>query len=74
MGPGGHLLTFPVNHGKTLNIVAIRTDLEEWPDYQKLTRRGTRKELLQKYENYGPNVLGLLELTDEELDVVSFYY
>ena len=72
MGPGGHLLTFPVNHGKILNIVAIRTDLDEWPDYQKLTRQGLRKELLEKYENYGPNVVRLLELTNEDLDVVSF--
>lgn len=72
MGPGGHVLTFPVNHGKILNIVAIRTDLDDWPDHQRLTRRGTRDELLQKYDGYGPNVRALLKLTDPELDVVSY--
>lgn len=25
IGPNGHVLTFPVNHGQTLNIVAFRT-------------------------------------------------
>ncbi|KAL1953766.1 hypothetical protein VTO42DRAFT_2297 [Malbranchea cinnamomea] len=73
MGPGGHVLTFPVNHGKTLNIVAFRTSLDDWPDPQKLTRRGTREELLKDFEGYGPNVQGLLKLTNPELDVWAIF-
>lgn len=30
MGPNNHVLTFPVNHGKTLNIVAFHTSAADW--------------------------------------------
>lgn len=30
MGPNNHVLTFPVNHGKTLNIVAFHTSEADW--------------------------------------------
>lgn len=71
MGPGGHMLTFPVNQGKTLNIVAFHTTPDEWADYPRLTRQGTREEALRDFAGYGPNVINLLKLTDEELNVVS---
>jgi salicylate hydroxylase len=71
MGPGGHMLTFPVNHGQTLNIVAFRTTSDDWPDFQKLTRTATREDVLRDHEGYGSNVIKLLELTSPDLDVVS---
>jgi salicylate hydroxylase len=37
MGSGSHVLTFPVNHGKTLNIVAFFSTTDEWADYPQLT-------------------------------------
>lgn len=71
MGPNGHMLTFPVNHGQTLNIVAFRTTTEDWPDFQKLTRMATRDDVLRDHEGYGQNVRKLLKLTNPDLDVVS---
>jgi salicylate hydroxylase len=71
MGHGKHILTFPVNHGKTLNLVAFRTTSEDWPDAQKLTRPGQREELLREFEDYGPTVIKLLKLVRPKLDVVS---
>jgi len=71
MGPDGHVLTFPVNHGGILNIVAFRTTSDEWPDAQRLTRPATREDLLRDFEGYGPNVMKLLNLTEPNLDVVS---
>ncbi|KAL5358745.1 hypothetical protein BJX96DRAFT_147206 [Aspergillus floccosus] len=70
MGPGGHMLTFPVNQGKTLNIVAFHTSPEPWTEYPRLTRQGTRDEVLRDFAGYGPNVINLLKLTDPELSVV----
>ena len=67
------MLTFPVNHGKTLNIVAFHTSSDEWPDYSKLTRKATREDALRDYEGFGPNVINLLKLTQPELDVVSTF-
>lgn len=64
------MLTFPVNQGKTLNIVAFHTTPDEWTEYPRLTRSGTRDELLRDFAGYGPNVMNLLKLTDAELNVV----
>ncbi|EAW11245.1 FAD-dependent oxidoreductase [Aspergillus clavatus NRRL 1] len=73
MGPGGHMLTFPVNQGKTLNIVAFHTSPDEWTDYPRLTRQGTRDEALRDFAGYGPNVTKLLKLTDEKLSVWAIF-
>ncbi|KAI9040779.1 FAD/NAD(P)-binding domain-containing protein [Aspergillus affinis] len=73
MGPGGHMLTFPVNQGKTLNIVAFHTSPEPWADYPRLTRDGTREEVLRDFEGYGPNVINLLKLTDPKLSVWAIF-
>lgn len=71
MGHDKHILTFPVKHGKTLNLVAFRTTMEDWPDSQRLTRPGQREELLHDFEDFGPAVVKLLKLIGPKLDVVS---
>jgi salicylate hydroxylase len=71
MGPDGHVLTFPVNHGQTLNIVAFRISPEEWPDFNKLTRPAKREDALRDFIGYGSKVINLLKLTKPDLDVVS---
>jgi salicylate hydroxylase len=74
MGPDGHVLTFPVDHGQTLNIVAFRTTADDWPDFHKLTRPAKREDALRDFEGYGSNVRKLLQLTKPDLDVVSGTY
>lgn len=71
MGQDAHVLTFPVNGGETLNIVAFKTSAEAWPDSQRLTRPATKKELLQDFRNFGEPLRRLLSLTGDELDIVS---
>jgi salicylate hydroxylase len=71
MGSGGHVLTFSVNHGKTLNIVAFYTSKDEWADYPRLIRTGTREEALRDFADYGHDVTELLKLVEPELSVVS---
>lgn len=71
MAPGGHVLTFPVQHGEMLNIVAFKTDVGDWSDAQKLTRPATREELLRDFCHCSEETIGLLSLTRPNLDVVS---
>lgn len=71
MGPDGHILTFPVNHGEILNIVAFKTTADDWPDSQRLTKPAEQKDLLRDFEGYGPNIIKLLKLTKPNLDIVS---
>ncbi|EXJ77308.1 salicylate hydroxylase [Capronia epimyces CBS 606.96] len=73
MGPNGHVLTFPVNHGQTLNIVAFRTSSEDWPDSNRLTKAAKREDALLDFREYGSNVLNLLKLTNPDLDVWAIF-
>lgn len=73
MGPGGHVLTFPVNHGQILNIVAFHTNKDDWPDYQRLTRPVKREDALSDFSGYGPNVIQLLKLTKPDLDCWAIF-
>lgn len=73
MGPGSHVLTFPVNHGQILNIVAFHTNHDDWPDYSRLTRPAKREDALKDFAGYGPNVLALLKLTKPDLDVWAIF-
>ncbi|CAK7203723.1 hypothetical protein SEUCBS139899_006469 [Sporothrix eucalyptigena] len=70
MGPERHALTFPVNHGQTLNLVAFVTTPEPWPskDAQQLTLPATRNDALRDFEGFGPNVLGLLRQTAPQME------
>ena len=71
MGQGSHVLTFPVNQGRTLNIVGFHTTPEDWKNSEKLTKPGTKSEALRDYEGFGPNVRELIKLCRDDLDIVS---
>ncbi|SMY22029.1 unnamed protein product [Zymoseptoria tritici ST99CH_1A5] len=74
MGPGGHVLTFPVNHGKTLNVVAFHTTKKDWPDHERLTVPGKREEAMKDFEGFGPNVTKLLQLCEPNLDIWGIFH
>lgn len=70
MGPNRHALTFPVNHGTTLNLVAFVTTSDPWPsqDAHQLTLPAMRDDALRDFAGFGPNVLGLLRMTAPQLE------
>ncbi|KAF5011077.1 hypothetical protein FDECE_2816 [Fusarium decemcellulare] len=72
MGPNGHVLTFPVNHGQKLNIVAFRTTSENWEN-ERMIRSAHRQEALDNFAGYNSTVTKLLKLTDEELNVWAIF-
>ncbi|KAG5974715.1 hypothetical protein E4U56_004269 [Claviceps arundinis] len=71
MGKGGHVLTFPINHGQTVNVVAFHTTSDPWPDSSKLTAPSTREEALRDFAHFRPEITNLLKLASPNLDVVS---
>lgn len=73
LGPNGHVLTFPVNHGETLNIVAFRTTDKPWENSERLTAPAHRDDALKDFAGYSNDVLGLLKLTSENLDVWAIF-
>ncbi len=73
MGPDRHVLTFPVDHGATLNLVAFVTSHEPWPaDVAALTLPATKEEALKDFAGFGPNVLKLIQLIKSTPDRVSW--
>lgn len=73
IGPNGHVLTFPVNHGQNLNIVAFRTTDEPWSNSDKLTAPAHRDDALKDFAGYSNDVMGLLKLTSENLDIWAIF-
>lgn len=68
MGPDGHVLTFAVNGGETLNLVAFRTNADEWPSTEKTTLQAKKETVLREFSGWGGNVRKLLEFTKADLD------
>ncbi|GKZ30146.1 hypothetical protein AbraIFM66950_008005 [Aspergillus brasiliensis] len=62
-GYGGHLLTFPIEHGRTMNVVAFRTKHNGvWEHGQQWVLPGNKKQMLQDFEDWGPDVRAILSL------------
>lgn len=67
LGPGAHLLTFPVAQGAFLNVVGFVTDPNEWP-HEKLTATTSKAEVSESFKRFGPTVRKLIELLPDELN------
>lgn len=66
------MLTFPVDHGATMNMVAfVHNDREEWPSTSRLTLPTTKVEALDDFREFGQTVKNILQLTPEKLERVS---
>jgi salicylate hydroxylase len=66
-GYHGHMLTFPIEHGKTMNVVAFRTSKTgKWEDERWVVPM-KREEMEKDFEEWGrdvKSVLSLMEKTD----------
>ena len=66
-GYHGHMLTFPIERGKTMNVVAFRTsETGKWEDERWVVPM-KREEMERDFENWGQDVksvLSLMEKTD----------
>lgn len=70
-GKDGHIVTFPINSGTLLNLVAFHHDYNEWPDPRNTVRPATRLEMQKDFANFGRPVTELLKFSKPELDCVS---
>src|ERR1700761_9019555 len=70
MGRGAHVLTFPVNHGKVLNVVAFCTNANPWTDYPQLTRPAKREHALADFQGFNSDVHAILKMIKSDIDCV----
>lgn len=74
MGPQGHVLTFPVNHGELMNVVAFRDNkTKEWPDSHKLTLPSTKQQAQDEFKGWGASVTKIIELLRDDLDCWAMF-
>lgn len=67
MGKDGHMLTFPVAHGKIMNVVAFHHDPQEWKS-ENLVVPTTRDEAKHDFKRWGHNVKSIINLLQDNLD------
>ncbi|KAI1411052.1 mannitol 1-phosphate dehydrogenase [Hypoxylon sp. FL1857] len=63
MGYHGHLLTFPIEKGKTMNVVAF-SSCETWTDPQWVVKT-TKEKMLEDFSAWGPTVKAIIEAMEK---------
>ncbi|KAL1305144.1 hypothetical protein AAFC00_002069 [Neodothiora populina] len=68
MGQDGHVLTFPVDKGRTMNVVAFKVDPGEWPSATRLTLPTTKEDAKRDFKDFGVTVNRIIDLLEPNLD------
>lgn len=66
MGPGAHVLNFPVAQHTLMNVVAFAT-VNEWP-HEKMTAPAPREQVMHTYRDWAPAVRTIVSLLSDPLD------
>lgn len=61
-GPGAHIITYPVGNNSVLNMLAVISDANEWPDEKRHVLPGDKDDIRQAFKNFHPTVQKLAEL------------
>jgi salicylate hydroxylase len=73
LGKDSHVLTFPVNHGKTMNVVAFHTNPDEWPSADKLTLPSEKHQVKADFRDFGSTVQHIIDLLEPNLDCWAIF-
>lgn len=65
MGYHGHVLTFPIDQGKPMNVVAFRAKADgKWEDDQWV-KAMSMQDMFDDFQNWGESVQGILSLMEK---------
>lgn len=73
MGQDGHVLTFPVSHGETMNVVCFKDNQNDWPSPEKLTLPTTKEAAKEDFAHFGPTVKHIIDLLEPNLDCWAIF-
>jgi len=73
MGENAHVLTFPVNHGATMNVVAFYSSPDPWPSETKLTLPSEKEHVLRDFKHFGATVHHIIDLLEPNLDCWAIF-
>ncbi|PYH89324.1 salicylate 1-hydroxylase-like protein [Aspergillus ellipticus CBS 707.79] len=72
-GYDGHLLTFPIEHGRTMNVVAFRTKMDGvWEHGGRWVLPGDQEKMLRDFKGWGKDVQAILGLM-RKADIWALY-
>lgn len=65
-GYDGHVLTFPIEHGKTMNVVAFSTKKDGvWDHGSRWVLPGDKESMMRDFEGWGKDVHAILDMMTE---------
>ncbi|KAF4625792.1 hypothetical protein G7Y89_g12371 [Cudoniella acicularis] len=64
MGHHGHVLTFPIENGRTMNVVAFRTKDGEWGN-EKWVLPMKKEDMFRDFAGWGDSVMSILPLMEK---------
>lgn len=67
MGPGSHVLNYPLANYTLMNIVIFLRDWDVWPNIEKMAGSAHKTEVASAFAHWGPAVRSIIELLPEEL-------
>jgi salicylate hydroxylase len=73
LGKDGHFLTFPVDKGKTMNVVAFKTTNEPWIDTKHLTAPSNKQHVYSDFKDFGPTVHKIIDMLEPNLDIWAIF-
>ncbi|KAK2626647.1 hypothetical protein QTJ16_003822 [Diplocarpon rosae] len=65
LGRHGHVLTFPIEGGKTMNVVAFRTKMDGKWEHEKWVLPMKKEDMSNDFEGWGQNVQQILSLMEK---------
>ncbi|PYH65942.1 uncharacterized protein BO88DRAFT_470262, partial [Aspergillus vadensis CBS 113365] len=68
LGPDAHALTFPLDHGSLLNVVAFVTDPNRWPYADCWTAQGNKADVAAAFSRFGPTMRTIINLLPDPID------
>lgn len=68
VGPGAHLIHYPVANGALINATAFISDPKDWPSDNLLVATGSRDDLVETFQDWNPCVRNTIALFPEKLE------
>lgn len=63
LGPGGNVLTYPIDHGRTMNIVAFRDKPDGVWEHDHWVLKNQGKEMKRDFDGWGKPVQSVLQVS-----------
>ena len=68
IGPGVHMLHYPVANGTMVNVVAFVADAEDWEDNKNLVKPALRSDVEKRLADWNPSIRALISHFPENID------